>query len=284
MTVDATGPKVRLEATASEPAAEPSSPNTGPRRAAGKNAEYSRRARARRRGEYVEPWPRRKLSVEPGQRFGKLTVMREIPGPYRYIECACDCGTIKPIRIGNLVRGASRSCGCVSAAKTTTRNKSAAQRALITKHGLSLTPLYQAWRGMMARCYDQAHVGYKNYGARGITVCQAWHDPAAYIAWIEQNLGPRPGGCTLDRIDNDRGYEPGNLRWATHAEQVKNQRDIPKPRGTAKMQARLTEDIVRECRRRWAAGEPQNALAAEFGVSKPTMHKALVGKTWQHVA
>lgn len=150
-------------------------------------------------------------------------------------------------------------------------------------HGLSFHPLYATWKGMMARCYNPSHAGFKNYGARGITVHQPWHDAAAYIDWVEQNLGPRPDGCTMDRIDNDRGYEPGNLQWATASVQAKNQRDGVRRRGSAKTEARLTEEIVRECRARWAAGEAQDALASEFGVSKPTMHKAIVGKTWRHV-
>ena len=135
---------------------------------------------------------------------------------------------------------------------------------------------------MMARCYNEGHVGFRNYGGRGIAVCEQWHDPAAYVSWIEQNLGPRPAACTMDRIDNDRGYEPGNMRWAAGSTQARNQRTGVRPHGSAKPQAALTEDIVRECRIRWAAGETQQDLAAEYGVSKPTMHKAIMGKTWQH--
>lgn len=136
---------------------------------------------------------------------------------------------------------------------------------------------------MMARCYNEAHAGFKNYGARGISVYRPWHDASVYIAWVEQNLGPRPPGHTMDRIDNERGYQPGNLQWATASTQIKNQRGGLRPIGSAKPTARLTEEIVRECRARYSAGEGQDALAREFGVSKPTMHKAIVGKTWQHV-
>lgn len=149
---------------------------------------------------------------------------------------------------------------------------------------MSFHPLYRRWQGMLARCENPNHQAYKNYGGRGITVCAEWHDVAAFIAWIDANLGSPPDGCTLDRIDNDGNYEPGNLRWAPRKVQRANQRDIPRPRGSAMTMSALTEDIVRECRARWAAGELQYALAAEFGVSKPTMHKALVRKTWQHVA
>jgi hypothetical protein len=152
------------------------------------------------------------------------------------------------------------------------------------KHGKSFHPLYRTWQGMMARCYNQAHRGFKNYGGRGITVCESWHDVGAFIGWVEHNLGPRPDGCTMDRINNEQGYKPGNVQWATRRTQAANQRRGLRPIGSAKPQAALTEEIVRECRARWAAGEEQLALASEYGVSRPTMHKALVGKTWRHVA
>ncbi len=149
---------------------------------------------------------------------------------------------------------------------------------------MSQTSIYRRWRGMMARCYDPSHVAFKNYGGRGIVVCAEWHDVTAYAAWIDANLGPWPGkGWTLDRVDNDAGYHPGNLRWAKPAVQNGNQRPAQLPVGSAKKLAKLTEAVVRECRRRFAAGEQQDVLAAEFGVSKPTMHKAIIGKTWQHV-
>jgi hypothetical protein len=144
-------------------------------------------------------------------------------------------------------------------------------------------PLFPTWSGMMARCYNEKHPGFRNYGGRGITVCDAWHDPRVFAAWVEQNLGSRPDGSTMDRIDNDRGYEPGNMRWATRSMQGRNRRSGVVPRGSANALSVLTEQIVRECRARRASGESVTTLAIEYGVSKPTMHKALVGKTWQHV-
>ena len=100
-------------------------------------------------------------------------------------------------------------------------------------HGLTGHPLYFTWLGIRARCCNPDSRSYKWYGARGIGMHDEWlHDPAAFIAWIEENLGPRPAGrgsrsyplYTLDRIDNDGGYEPGNLRWATKAVQQGNRR------------------------------------------------------------
>lgn len=150
------------------------------------------------------------------------------------------------------------------------------------KHGLWQHPLYPTWQQMMYRTRNPKHPRFQDYGGRGITVCAQWHDPAVFIAWIEQNLGPRPDGCTLDRADNNGNYEPGNMRWATRKVQSGNRRRV-RTVGSAKPQATLTEEIVRECRIRAAAGEGQRELAAEYGVSKPTMHKAITGKTWQHV-
>jgi hypothetical protein len=95
----------------------------------------------------------------------------------------------------------------------------------ITTHGLTQHPLYQTWTDMMRRCYNPARGDYGHYGGRGITVWQPWHDVTVFIADITQMLGPRTDGMTLDRFpDNDGNYEPGNVRWATRAQQRANQR------------------------------------------------------------
>jgi len=153
----------------------------------------------------------------------------------------------------------------------------------IRKHGLGLHPLYPTWQQMMYRTSNPKHPRFKDYGGRGIVVCEQWRDVTTFIGWILANLGPRPDGCTLDRIDNDRGYEPGNMRWATPAVQNRNQRKGTRPHGSAKALAKLTEEIVRQCRARRAAGEMPRTMAAEYGVSVPTMYKAITGRTWQHV-
>lgn len=91
-------------------------------------------------------------------------------------------------------------------------------------HGLSSHLLYGTWRTMIRRCENPKVDEYLFYGGRGITVCPEWHDVAEFITWIEANLGPRPVGMTLDRIDNDGNYEPGNVKWSTTAEQAANRR------------------------------------------------------------
>jgi hypothetical protein len=85
-------------------------------------------------------------------------------------------------------------------------------------------PLYATWRGMIRRCEDPKAAGWVNYGGRGITVCEPWHDYKVFETWILENLGPRPDGMTLDRINNNRPYKPGNVRWATWAEQLRTRR------------------------------------------------------------
>lgn len=80
----------------------------------------------------------------------------------------------------------------------------------------------------MLRCYYEGHPGYKNYGARGVAVCDRWRDDVrAFVEDIEREIGPRPASKSLDRIDNDGNYEPGNMRWATPKEQAANKRRKP---------------------------------------------------------
>lgn len=93
------------------------------------------------------------------------------------------------------------------------------------RHGLSQHPHFGTWYRMVRRCTSASEISYKNYGARGIEVCSEWLDPAVYIRYVETVLGPKPGSnYSIDRIDNDGDYRPGNIRWATRSIQNGNQR------------------------------------------------------------
>ena len=209
----------------------------------------------------------RKLSVSPGDRFGRGVVIAEIRVPHtgdktqRGARLLCDCGTIYEVPLTKLFYRdrPTRSCGCLRAetARETGRRletlarlaassrspegraqaaelgKAAAERV---KHGLARHdgtrhPLYRTWANMMARCYDPENPSYRRYGGRGIEVSQCWHDVAQFIADIERLLGPRPDGMTLDREDNDGNYEEGNVRWADQVTQMRNSRNYIDGRG-----------------------------------------------------
>ena len=166
----------------------------------------------------------RRRALSAGQRFGRLVV---IDPDARYKDSwgavmRCDCGMTKTIAVRNLRR--IRSCGCL-------QREATRQIGQVSSHGLARHPLYDTWAGMVRRCEQPSHKYYRNYGGRGISVCNAWHDAAAFITWMEANLGPRAAGMSLDRIDNDGDYEPGNVRWATRKQQRDNRRGTELQRG-----------------------------------------------------
>jgi len=170
----------------------------------------------------------RKHVVTLGQRFGLLVVTetglwisRKNGSRVSAARCRCACdGVEKVIAVVSLCVGDSRSCGCQQL-----RGLASGRRPW-HKHGLSYHPLYKIHYQIVARCTDPTHHAYPSYGGRGITVYEPWLDLATFIAWVEANLGPRPPGQSLDRIDNDRGYEPGNLRWADGRTQAGNRRKV----------------------------------------------------------
>jgi hypothetical protein len=142
--------------------------------------------------------------------YGRLLAFPEVPS-IRLRMCYCKgpvgkrCGRIIWVSKRDLIKGRKKSCGCL-------RRK---------KYGTLDKRTFDSWRAMVQRCHDPKHASFKNYGARKIKVCEGWrNNPLAF----EQDMGLRPEGTTVDRIDPLGNYEPQNCKWSTPKEQAKNRR------------------------------------------------------------
>lgn len=160
-----------------------------------------------------------------GQRFGRLVAIRRdgsyvAPNGRKSAKwlCACDCGNTVSVIARSLVTGHTKSCGCLM------REVNSRQA---TKHGREGTRLYVVWINMKQRCENPNNSRFADYGGRGITVCDEWKDFESFAAWADASgydANAKRGACTIDRIDNNKGYSPTNCRWTDMKQQRVNQR------------------------------------------------------------
>lgn len=154
-----------------------------------------------------------------GARFGRAVAVECVGsnGHGRVWRLDCDCGNSFEARLGDLRSGATTSCGCAQREAT---GNAARTHGMAWANG-KRHPLYHAWLSMRQRCNNPRHKRYADYGGRGIGICKEWDSFPQFLLDVGEKPGP---GYSIDRIDNDGNYEPGNIRWATYSQQSLNRR------------------------------------------------------------
>lgn len=168
-----------------------------------------------------------RLRIKIGHKFSRLTVIRtngSTASGKRNWKCKCDCGRFCDADSTALIAGKKKSCGCLKPEVASIRK---------TTHGLAGSPAYVTWSGMLSRCRNPKIKSYKDYGGLGVVVCERWHKFENFYA----DMGIRPDGMSLDRINPFGNYELSNCKWSTRSEQAKNTRGAAALKILAKMQA-----------------------------------------------
>jgi len=212
--------------------------------------------------------PKKKKDLT-GQRFGKLTIVSEAEkivykhGTAIQWNCECDCGAITKVRTSNLTSGTTTSCGCV--------HKAAVSNDIT--HGLTrkgkVVPEYWIWRGIKQRCLDIKHEHYENYGGRGITICDEWLDFETFY----KQMGARPSkGYSINRINNDEGYYPGNCEWTTQDIQMHNTRTNV-----------FTEELVKQAREMYSNNYTTSEIAKALDTTYASTYAVVKYKSWKTI-
>lgn len=161
----------------------------------------------------------KRLNVTASDRFGELTIVKEVePIKWRKYKkrmflCKCHCGKETIVRLEYLRSGHTKTCGC-AIIETLVEHR--------LTHGLTGTRLHRIWNGMKGRCYNQNRKSYKDYGAKGVTVCEEWHDFEPFYKWAMNNGYEQH--LTIERKDPFGNYDPPNCEWIPKGEQAKNKR------------------------------------------------------------
>lgn len=206
-------------------------------------------------------------SVRVGDRFHRLVVQGFIAGIGKTINrkavCLCDCGASSTPTVNRLCDGRAKSCGCYA------RDWS---RARHTTHGhysrTYRSSTHRIWGEMIQRCSNPKNASFHNYGARGIKVCDRWRLFENFLA----DMGERPAGRSLDRLNNDGDYEPGNCSWRTKVEQCRNTRRTV-----------LNETLVIKIRTLSSQGMSGRGIARSMGLNHQTVQGVIAGRHWADV-
>jgi len=183
-------------------------------------------------------------------------------GIHYYGLYQCSCGTIKAIRHDHIKRGKIFSCGCL---------KREISKKYNTKHGLAGHIIYNTFYCMLSRCYNKKTKHYKNYGGRGIIICDEWrNDKELFFKWALDNGWSKE--LEIDRIDNDGNYEPSNCRFVAHNINAQNTR-------TTKLNVNLVSEIINLLKQ----SIPQRTIAKKYGVAQKTIFDIKRNKIWQNV-